>query len=107
VQRIGIAVGEEVRESLGQLLVEEQAHVGLRGGDAQRPALALRGIRQTRTDVVMRQLREIREQFRFRHPTGQIAEHIPTVMRVPRTHGFPKRTLGSMVMRSSTDMPSV
>jgi hypothetical protein len=61
VQRIGIVISEEAGQSAGQLLVEEQAHVGLRGGDAQRPALAFRGIRQTRTDVVMRQLRKVRE----------------------------------------------
>jgi hypothetical protein len=31
----------------------------------------------------------------------------PTVMRVPRTHGLPKRTAGSLVMRSRGFMLSV
>ena len=45
--------------------------------DSQRPAFALGRIRQARSEVVARQLRELFEQLILRGATGQIPEDIP------------------------------
>jgi hypothetical protein len=52
VQRVGLSIREKARQTTGQLLVEEQPHVDLRGGDADRTTLAFLGVRQARADVV-------------------------------------------------------
>ena len=61
-----------------------------------------------RPDVVVRQLREIRQQFASVIPLASVAKHVaPTVMRFPRTHGLPNARRHPMVMRSSRDTPRV
>ena len=40
-------------------------------------------------------------------PAARYDSTSPTAMRVPRTHGFPKRTLWSIVIRSRGDMAAV
>lgn len=58
------------------------------------------GKRETRLNIINREVREVVQNFRDRHTAAKVIEHMDTVMRVPRMQGLPLRTRESMVMRS-------
>ena len=82
-----------------EIFVEEQHVPPSRPGYSP---LYTRARRQTpdMLDVLARQLQKIGENLLLGHAGREVGGTSPTVIRVPRTDGFPKRISGSMTMRS-------
>src|SRR5262249_28038148 len=100
VRRVGEDVGEPPEQRLGEVLVQQESHSAQAAGSMTiRRSRSAAKARQARTSSCVSWGNDAMSSASA-IPLARYPRTSPTVMRVPRTHGFPKRTEGSIVIRS-------
>ncbi len=91
---------EDFRRTVAGLSLEK----ALGRGISEQMAFALSSEREDREEVFVFEIRKVGKDLALCHSAREVRSTSSTVIRSPRTHGFPLRLAGSSVIRSRTLM---
>jgi hypothetical protein len=93
MQRARLEIRQSWEKRLREVLVQQEAHCGLRGGNGEEQALALSGEREARKHILVLELGKGGEDVGLGHPTREVPEDVtdgqpgPSDARLAETDG--------------------